>query len=207
MNKSYYVYCHKRKTDDTIFYIGKGCGDRCIQKKNRNNHWRNIAKKNGFYHEIIKDGLSEQEAFDFEVEAIAKIGLDNLANMTAGGEGTSGRPMPESTILYTKSKENRERVSRQWKGVVRGEEFSAKLSIALKGKKFSEERRHSQRIGHKSEMKVVICECNGMEFDSVYYANEWLKSIGKATKSAQAQIRHVCKGRSKTACGFKWRYK
>ena len=207
MEKEYYVYSHHRKTDGTVFYIGKGKGKRHEETRNRNNHWKNIAKKNGFFSKIIKSNLSEEEAFMLEIERIAKEGLENLANITAGGEGTSGRPMPEATIRYTKSEKNRDRVRRQWRGVVRGPEFSAKLSLAFKGKKFSEERKQKQRVGHKSEMKAVICEDNQMEFDSVYYAEQWLKSIGKATKSAQTQIRHVCKGRSLTACGFKWRYK
>ena len=89
----YYVYVHKRKGTDTIFYVGKGCFsksgiNRVETDKNRNDRWNNTVKKDGgFDSEIIKDGLSEDEAFNLEVKLISEFGLDNLCNMTEGGEG------------------------------------------------------------------------------------------------------------------------
>lgn len=104
------------------------------------------------------------------------------------------------------TKENKDRVSRQWKGVDRGKEFSRKLSKANKGKIFSDSHVENMRNSQSHKMKRVECIDTEETFDSVFYARKWLESKGVATKSCEAQIRHVCKGRSVTACGYKWRY-
>ena len=55
----YYVYCHKRLKDNSIFYIGKGKGDRFNSDIARNQYWNRIVKKDGgFISEIIKDNLT-----------------------------------------------------------------------------------------------------------------------------------------------------
>jgi hypothetical protein len=91
----FYIYIHKRKSDDAIFYVGKGSGKRCREAYGRNNLWNKIADKHGFYAEIVADGLSESEAFDIERSLIDQYGriIDGtgiLANFTDGGEGVSG---------------------------------------------------------------------------------------------------------------------
>jgi len=90
--ENFYVYKHIRLKDGSTFYIGKGSGDRLHCAKNRNVHWNNIVKKDaGFKAEIIKESLSEQEAFALEISLIKEIGIDNLTNMTDGGEGSNTR--------------------------------------------------------------------------------------------------------------------
>lgn len=93
----YYVYTHSRETDGSVFYVGKGKGDRAYSLKSRNAHWRNIAKKNGYTVDIVREQLSEQNAFKYEIELIASIGIDNLANICSGGKGASGNIHTEET--------------------------------------------------------------------------------------------------------------
>ena len=77
----YYVYLHKRPELGTVFYVGKGHGNRAWIKTSRNKHWNNVVEKyGGFEVEIIKGGLTEQEAFVLEAEIISKYGLNNLTN-------------------------------------------------------------------------------------------------------------------------------
>lgn len=88
----YYVYLHKRKGTNKIFYVGKGSknrdGERSEMSKNRNRYWHHVVDKDGgFDVEIYKDNLTESEAYDLEKELISQIGLENLTNMTEGGEG------------------------------------------------------------------------------------------------------------------------
>jgi hypothetical protein len=86
--KTYYIYQHKRLTDDSVFYVGKGYNGRSMSYKNRNTHWHNIVKKDkGFNVEIVEDNLTEKQAFTREVELIKELGMDNLTNMTEGGIG------------------------------------------------------------------------------------------------------------------------
>jgi len=116
----YYVYKHIRKKDGSTFYIGKGKEDRLESDKGRNIHWKRVVEKdNGFDSEIIKDGLSEDEAFDLEVKLISEIGLDNLCNMTEGGGGGNTRKSytPAEMELYLKRKSEAQtgKIS-YWKG-------------------------------------------------------------------------------------------
>ena len=86
----FYVYIHRRLSDGKIFYIGKGRGKRAWSVKSRNPHWHSIVSKHGLSVEILAGNLTEKVAFEFEISAIAALGLENLANMTLGGEGHSG---------------------------------------------------------------------------------------------------------------------
>lgn len=84
----FYVYVHKRKTDGSVFYVGKGTGERASDNSPRNIWWSRIVKKsNGYEFEIVYNNLTEQEAFKKEQELILEIGLDNLCNITKGGSG------------------------------------------------------------------------------------------------------------------------
>ena len=86
----YYVYLHRKKTDDSVFYVGKGKGNRAHSKGSRNDHWNNIVNKYGYYVEFVKTGLTHEDALGLEKKVIEKYGLDNLCNMTPGGEGVYG---------------------------------------------------------------------------------------------------------------------
>lgn len=139
----FYVYVHRRASDNSIFYIGKGKDRRAWDKSSRNPHWKRIASKHGLIVEVIKDGLTECCALTLEKIAISKFGIDNLANFTFGGGGTSG---------FTHSDETKKKISDAGKGrpfhpnsaiglrARRGCEFSndhkAKLSAARSGRKF-----------------------------------------------------------------------
>jgi hypothetical protein len=95
----FYVYEHWRTDRDECFYVGKGKNKRAYNMKNRNPHHKAIQNKvirEGFAIEvrIVASGLTENEAFQLEIERIAfwrSYNID-LTNMTAGGDGVSGLP-------------------------------------------------------------------------------------------------------------------
>ena len=88
----YYVYRHKRLKDGSVFYVGKGKGNRLNDISHRNQYWERIVKKDGGYTaEIIKDGLTNEDACKLEKELISEIGLDNLSNLAEGGAGGDTR--------------------------------------------------------------------------------------------------------------------
>lgn len=109
MNDIFYVYALKYP-DGTPFYIGKGKENRLDAhekeaKMNKapefsaNPQKINIIRKiwqNGgqVIKEKVVENLTEEQAFEIEIELIEKYGLRNhgglLANLTYGGEGTSG---------------------------------------------------------------------------------------------------------------------
>jgi hypothetical protein len=88
----YYVYEHVRLKDGSIFYIGKGKGNRMYSADGRNVYWKRIVEKDGgFTARLVKENLTDNEAFELEKKLIAEIGIDNLANMTEGGSGGDTR--------------------------------------------------------------------------------------------------------------------
>lgn len=91
MPGKYYVYVHRKQTDGSVFYVGKGTGNRAYAIARRSEYWHRVFRKHGRAVQIVASGLSEQCAFSIERALIAYIGIGQLCNMTLGGEGTSGR--------------------------------------------------------------------------------------------------------------------
>lgn len=67
---NFYVYVHKRKDNNEIFYVGKGVGYRLDSKQNRSKGWWNIVDQFGFYSEVVFDKLTEDVALSKEEELI-----------------------------------------------------------------------------------------------------------------------------------------
>ena len=111
-NREFYVYVHIRKDNNTVFYVGKGKGNRAYDL-DRSNFHNGVCKEYGCRVEIIKDGLTESQAFRLESKMIKYyvltlgygIPIDGyrdfsnnyLTNFTWGGEGISGLKRSEET--------------------------------------------------------------------------------------------------------------
>lgn len=161
--QGFYAYLHC-KPDGAPFYIGKGKDDRIKLYNNRNQFHSNIVSKYG-QDNILVGGIecsSEQIAFDLEVGLIKLLKKQGykLANMTEGGEGSTGA---------TKSEEEKLRISKKLKGCKK-EWFSEQLKERqanggyTKGMKFSNEQKKNMgaKIGHTTteETKQKIAHSN-----------------------------------------------
>lgn len=89
-----YVYRHIRLDKNQPFYIGVGLSDnhrRAYEKRHRNVYWNNIISKTAYEVEILIDNLTEEEAFNKEVEFISLYGKSLngglLCNISDGGGG------------------------------------------------------------------------------------------------------------------------
>jgi hypothetical protein len=95
----FYTYAHY-KPDNSVFYIGKGCGRRAWSNKDRNPHWKNIVAKHGEHKvEILARWNTEQEAFEHEIfliDTFRSMGK-TLANIANGGEGPTGMRHSDET--------------------------------------------------------------------------------------------------------------
>jgi hypothetical protein len=147
----YYTYIHFKKDTNEPFYIGKGRGDRYLVKSKRNQHWNNVVKKHGFTAEIVCRWNTEDEALvheKFLIECFKGIGIP-LANLTDGGEGTSGWVPSED---WRKKKSNsqkqkfvnpmlneisRKKSAESRTGMLLSESHKAKISQSLIGNKRS----------------------------------------------------------------------
>jgi len=156
MNKKFYVYYLISTNDNNVFYVGKGSGNRMHKHvKIAANNYKTKSSNPKLYNkisyllnngyqiipEIIFESYNEKECLDYEVEKIKEIGLNNLCNITAGGEGTS----------RTVSEETKEKISKSMKGRV----------STFKGKKLSEESKLKMSISHKNK-KFTDDHCNNI---------------------------------------------
>ena len=148
MNNIYYVYQHRKKDTNEVFYVGKGKKSRYLTESNRSKYWHNIVNKHNFVYEILFANLDEELALLIETELIdqyKKIGI-KLCNLTNGGEGVSG---------LKHSEETKQKISYKSKGRIITEESKNKISKALLGTKkkpFSEE--HKSKLSKASKKQI-----------------------------------------------------
>jgi len=132
---NFYIYAHY-KLDGTVFYVGKGHGNRAYRKYGRSQLWKNIVAKHGLEVRIWADNLSEEAAFAMECEWIKLYGRrDNgtgcLVNMTDGGEGMS------NPSVDTRAKFSAARMGNTYNlGKTATDKHRANLSAAQKGNKY-----------------------------------------------------------------------
>ena len=157
-NHIFYVYEHWRPDTGACFYVGKGKEKRAWDMKNmRNRHHMAITSKLtslGFCVDvrIVVDKVSEEVALNLEIDRIAMYGMENLSNMTSGGDGLRN-PSKETRAKISQSQKARlakpgarEALSRQNKGRVTSEETKLKLSAASKGRRHSVETIENMKI-------------------------------------------------------------
>jgi hypothetical protein len=87
------VYLHYTKDNNQLFYVGIGKSeDRAYSKRSRNQLWKNIVDKHGYYVVIHQSDITLECAKIEEILLIKKYGrIDEntgiLCNMTDGGDG------------------------------------------------------------------------------------------------------------------------
>ena len=191
-NRNFYVYEHIRKDNNTCFYVGKGTENRAYDL-DRSNFHNSVCEEYGCRVKIIKDGLTEKEAFALETERIEDyvitfgygIPIDGyrdysnnyLTNFTWGGEGTSG---------YKHSEEYKKIMSEKNKGEKNpmfgkhcSEETKEKISEKVSGKNnpmygknaYANKTEEEMEIIGKKISEKVSGEKNGM-YGKNPYANK-----------------------------------
>lgn len=178
--KDYYVYAFWRLDINEPFYIGKGHRDRWRRLDGRSPHFNNILNKYPIAVEIVKENLTEAEAFYWEEEIIRRLVFEygfsinipnnrssekgqHLVNCTWGGEGVSGLNPFENMTKEQKEERNRKfRESHSGEknhnyGKKFSKEYREKLSKAKKGK-YTGESHHFYGKNHSEETKRKISE-------------------------------------------------
>lgn len=118
----FYVYQHVRLDTNTPFYVGKGKRgtNRSKSKRSRNDYWHNIVKKHGYTIEIIEENLTENQAFQKEIELIALYKSQGYceANIASGGLGRAGcKPWNKGkTGLQKHTAKSKAKLSKAFKG-------------------------------------------------------------------------------------------
>jgi len=131
-----YIYRHVRHDTNEVFYIGLSFKDdnnyrRAYSKLERNFYWNNVVKNTTYSVHIMMEGLSFEETKEKEIEFIAlygrrDLGKGTLVNFTDGGGGTVGLIV---------SDEKRQQHSIAMKGKKHTQETKDKMSFAQVGEK------------------------------------------------------------------------
>ena len=102
VKRGYYVYVHKDSASGEVFYVGKGYGQRAWNTKSRNSKWQSKVKSlsNGWQVEIVKDDLSENEAFDLEISLIEKYGGPQAFGGKLTNEALGGKSSLEINLVF-----------------------------------------------------------------------------------------------------------
>lgn len=129
-------------------------------------------------------------------EAVAKMRLTKLGKIPS--EETR-RKMSEARLGFKHSAEALEKMRQ--KAAARSAETIAKQVAANIGKTRSAEAKANMAAAQKG--KKVLCS-NGMTFEKINAAVDWLISQGNA-KASKAAISKACKNPHKVAYGFLWR--
>ena len=227
----YTVYCHKSKTDGRR-YIG-------TTSTTPEKRWKNgigyktctrfyeAIKRYGwedFEHQIIKSGLTEEEAHILEVELIRKYRTTDPKfgyNMSTGGKGgrTGIIEDPEMTKIRTKglkgrvlTEEHKRKISESLTGIKRTEETKRKISEAHKGRKHTKEARMRMSDAHKGfkmseESKCKIRDARRKDMRRVYCVEtntiyESVSSAATALGVEKTNLCATCRGKHKHVGGF-----
>lgn len=140
--QDYYIYLHRRESDNKVFYVGKGRKYRAGSRSGRNSRWTNTYKKHGLVVELVFENLTENEAFELEVETIKEMRYhfeSTMCNMTDGGEGVSGykwedmsKHPSKGNIGRKRSKESIERLAAAMRGRKRDSATVARIAQAVR---------------------------------------------------------------------------
>lgn len=182
-----YVYLHT-KPNGEIFYVGKGNGKRAYDKTNRNKHWKRVVNKYGYNVSVFLDNISDDKAFSVEMDLIDAIGLDNLTNLTKGGEGVRGNVLSEDSKLKL-SKSQKDRIKK-----IRGTEKEKLWKKRLSAKKTKKNHPNYGGVSyfknHSEETKNHLCKIRSSKVFSEY-DNLLFNSVKETAKHYNCSVGHI----------------
>lgn len=178
----------------------------------------------GFTHTIFAEGLSREEACLVEMTLIALYdSIENGYNITKGGEGTIGIVISEEECKKRSERFKGKRMSPETefkKGHTFTPEIIQKMSEAKKGKPSWNKGKKGFNAGEKNVMKRpdVREKFRGKNNPTARKVNQYDKEgnfirqwdyIAQITEELSldtANICACCKGRLRSAYGYKWEY-
>lgn len=186
MKNDFYTYAYLRG-DGTPYYIGKGRGERAFVKKGRKT---SLPPKDRIL--FLKRNLTEEEAFRHEIYMIAVFGRKEnntgiLWNFTDGGEGATGKKVSEETKQKTSASLTGK------PSPMRGRENPAA--------RYERTPEWRENLRKRMEKAVIGVNTSGETrvFDSALKAH-------LITGVNHGNINQCCRGKRKTAGGWKWSY-
>lgn len=218
--RGFYVYLHRRATDGSVFYVGKGKGSRgWAHNRSYNSEWVDVAGTHGVLVQIYEDNLTIRRAFEVEKDLIDYFGMDALTNIKAGcvhrggNIGTSSIPVECSNGMAFQSATE----AAQWcsdNGYPKAHQSAISLCCAGKiGSSYGHDWKYSGTdkkmafVSHGDAIAAAkykpIIRSDGVEFDSAVSA---AMEMG-LSMSSRSNISACLNGKRPTAYGYSWSFK
>lgn len=217
-SNGYCVYCHTNKLNGKR-YVGITCREPEERWQNgtrysHNEHFYRAIQKygwEGFFHEILHTGLTQEDACSFERQYIRDWNLrdDRFGyNLTDGGEGCPGRVL---------SVETRAKISAAHMGIGKGiplsEEHRRKISESLTGVRHIVPRRHPARGPASEELRAILSAAHKKPVAMFTKDGAFVMSFPSSLEAAEyvglksnSDISKCCNGKRKSCGGYIWRY-
>lgn len=168
----FYVYVDYRLDTNVPFYVGKGQDVR-VKLVRRNIIHQRIAKKAGMRREVLFGTKDQHFALDEEVRLIRELKTRNQfggANLTDGGEGTTG---------WVPSEETKRKIAIAHQGLAHTSETKARISQATSGE-------NNPNYGNRVDRPTTKCS----ECDTVFHER---LSRGKKCCSRECRFKRLAR--------------
>ncbi len=158
-NNIFYVYEWYNTQTSEVFYVGKGCKKRAYEVSKRNKLFKEYYENNEVAVRIIKDQLSEEDAFKLEAETIQyyKNNKQCTANIDKGGHGGCNfvwtDEMREYKSKYNPMKDEKQRQRMSEHNPMQNKEIAARVNkqkrkaVIVKGKEYSYAKEAANALG------------------------------------------------------------
>jgi hypothetical protein len=181
MRSDSYVYQHRTKDTNEIFYVGKGVGNRAFVTNKRSDEWKEIASKRGHKVELLISNIENEFANLIEIETIdsyKKRGY-KLINKTKGGGGTLGFKLSaehkkqislrmqgnKSCVGRVLSDITKQKIGLKNTGKKHSTETKKRISEFLKGNQYTLGYKHSE----EAKQKQRIASLNNPKCKATWY--------------------------------------
>ena len=224
--RDFYVYLHHRADDGSVFYVGKGCGDRACLINSRGEWWSRVYKKHGRIISYAARSMPHDCALTLERILIHKYKASGhaLVNITDGGGGICGLAHPSRKKVYSSLSEvfdSMLQATAHMRSIGFPRASVAAISKCANGSKhtaygrawsFDHAPDHPARVGNANRgqaakvlaSKPVETSC-GLGFTSIKAAIRYLR-INGFPKAAGVAVSECCTGKRMSAYGYRWNY-
>lgn len=223
MPKRSYVYRHRRASDGSVFYVGKGTRDRAWQVTSacgRSDHWMRVANKNGVIVEILRDDLSDCCALTLEIITInyhRRMG-DRIVNVSNGGDGAAG--VSRAGIVFRSDGVSFSSCADAARDIASKGKYplanASKIHQCASGKsrviygyswsftKVPDPPKTKKQVRRDWYGREVYCS-NGMHFHSILDATDWVQDT-LGYENCGPNIAACAHGKRPHACGLNWSF-
>lgn len=198
VSSKFYVYLHINPTNGKVFYVGKGSRNRAFETRSRNEHWKNYVNKYGINISIVKDNMTNEEAASYEVRLISFYGLDNLCNMTSGGDGCVDIKQEVRNKMSASKIGNKNAVGHKCNNLENKERMKHFGNKNMLGKKHSDETKekiskiklgqvHSEQSKLKTSESLKLAYLEGRKQKHYLGKPAWNRGISPSSETLEKQ--------------------